>query len=331
MADATRAQRLAVLGAGAWGTALAIVLARHGHSVSLWTHNSDAAAAMAASGNNEAYLPDAPFPDGITPTADLGAAVNGVDALLIAVPSHAFTGLVESLRGRLAAGIPVAWATKGLGPAGLLEASVASVLPDHPRAVLSGPSFATEVAAGLPTAVALAATDRAVGEALGEAFQGPRFRVYPGTDVTGVQVGGAVKNVIAIATGIADALRLGANARAGVVTRGLAEMRRLGCAMGADDTTFSGLAGTGDLVLTCTDDQSRNRRHGLALGEGQPHALARQTVEGTDTAARVLALADMYGVEMPITDRVAAVVGGRATPAQAAEDLMQRGMRREGE
>jgi glycerol-3-phosphate dehydrogenase (NAD(P)+) len=286
---------------------------------------------MTSSGRNQAYLPESPFPNGITATADLSEAVGEVDGVLITVPSHAFAGLVEALRDKLAAGVPIAWATKGLGPAGLLGASVSAALPDHPQAVLSGPSFASEVAAGLPTAVALAATDREVGEQLGEAFQGPRFRVYPGTDLIGVQVGGAVKNVIAIATGIADALGLGANARSGVITRGLAEMRRLGRAMGADDATFSGLAGTGDLVLTCTDDQSRNRRHGLALGGGQPHKLARETVEGSDTAARVLALADMHGVEMPITDRVAEVVHGRATPAQAAEDLMQRGMRREGE
>lgn len=319
---------IAVLGAGAWGTALSMVMARHGRTVRLWSHRPQHAEAMARAGRNDEYLPHAELPSGITPTASLGTAIDAASAVIIAVPSRAFEAVLGWLGERLTPGVPVVWATKGLGSDGLLGASVVRDLPAHPRGVLSGPSFAAEVAAGLPTAVTLAVEDSVTGEILTNALQGQRFRIYPSQDLVGVQLAGAVKNVIAIGTGIADGMQLGANARAGLMTRGLAEMRRLGHAMGADDETFSGLAGMGDLVLTCSDDQSRNRRYGLALGRSDAAESAVRTVEGAGTADPVLAMAARYGVELPISEQVAAVVTGRITPQEAVDTLMERRTRR---
>ena len=325
----------AVLGAGSWGTALALVLARNGHQVRLWGHDPEAIRRMAAERVNPRYLPDFPLAAGITPEADLETAVQGVEAALIAVPSAAFAGLVARLAHCLADPVPVVWATKGLEAAGggLLHECAAAALPGHPLAVLSGPSFAGEVAAGLPTAVALASASQRCAETLATAFHDERFRVYTSDDVIGVELGGAVKNVLAIATGIADGLGFGANARAGLITRGLAEVRRLGVRMGARDATLTGLAGMGDLILTCTDDQSRNRRMGLALGQGEPlSAAARrigQVVEGVRTAGELRLLAGRLDVEMPICNAVYDVVEKHRTPRQAAEALMQRAPRSE--
>ncbi len=324
----SRNAAVAVLGAGAWGTALAMVLARHGAPVRLWGHRRDSIEAIARSGRNEAHLPGFSLPEGIEPTADIATAVDGVGAIIIAVPSEAFPGLLEHLSEIIQPGLPLVWATKGLAPDGLLGASVVRALPAHPRGVLSGPSFAAEVAAEQPTAVTLAVEDSVTEATMSGLLQGPRFRVYTSRDLVGVQLGGAVKNVIAIATGIADGLGLGANTRAALITRGLAEIRRLGQAMGAADETFSGLAGMGDLVLTCSDDQSRNRRYGLALGRGELGGLGSETIEGSGTAAQVVALATSYAVELPICTQVAAVMTGRYSAAEAAEALMQRGVHR---
>ncbi|MFB4203210.1 Glycerol-3-phosphate dehydrogenase [NAD(P)+] [wastewater metagenome] len=321
---------IAVLGAGSWGTALALVLARNGHAVTLWGHDDTHVAALERQRSNERYLPGIGFPDGISVTDDLDAAVSGVDWVLVAVPSHAFAATLARLADCLPAGCPVLWATKGLDAdsGGLLHHVAARLLPDNPPAALSGPSFAGEVARGLPTAVTVAAADLAVAEHLAGAFHDERFRVYTSTDLVGVGLGGAVKNVLAIATGIADGLGFGANARAGLITRGLAEVRRLGQAMGAADRTFMGLAGVGDLILTCTDDQSRNRRMGLALGRGEDVDAAEraigQTVEGLRTARELHALARTQGVEMPICEQVHALLDGGVSPEEATRNLMLR-------
>ncbi len=326
---------MAVLGAGSWGTALALVLARNHHRVTLWGHDADHLARLAAERRNRRHLPDAAFPDNLAVQSDLARAVAGVDWVLVAVPSHAFAAVIAELAPRLEPHTPVVWATKGLdaGSGGLLHHIADRTLGGNPCAVLSGPSFAREVAAGLPTAVTVAARDEAVAERIGAAFHDERFRVYTSSDLVGVELGGAVKNVLAIATGVADGIGFGANARAGLITRGLAEVRRLGRALGADDRTFMGLAGMGDLILTCTDDQSRNRRMGLALGRGEGVAEAEQgigqTVEGVRTAGEVHALATEQGVELPICEQVHALLAGEVTPAEATRNLMERARKSE--
>ena len=325
----------AVLGAGSWGTALALVLARNGHTVRLWGHDPERLRRLAKTRVNQRYLPNFPLPDAIQPEPDLERAISNADAVLLAIPSAAFAGLTAQLGSLLPASMPVVWATKGLEAAGggLLHARAERELPGHPLAVLSGPSFAGEVAAGLPTAVALASTRRDCADQLADAFHDARFRVYTSDDIVGVELGGAVKNVLAIATGIADGLGFGANARAGLITRGLAEVRRLGERLGARDATLTGLAGMGDLILTCTDDQSRNRRMGLALGRGESIDAAAisigQVVEGVRTAGELSLLAARLEVEMPICSAVQEVVEGRWTPLAAAEALMQRAPRTE--
>ncbi|PWG63430.1 NAD(P)H-dependent glycerol-3-phosphate dehydrogenase [Spiribacter halobius] len=328
-------QRFAVLGAGSWGTALALVLARNGHTVRLWGHDRERMAALARERRNTRYLPDAALPDQVAPTADLDAALVDAEAVLVVVPSVAFGEVLAAVASRLPPGVGLAWATKGLDAdsGGLLHQLARRHLPTTPLAVLSGPSFAAEVARGLPTAVSLAATEADWAERLAAAFHDERFRVYTSTDVIGVELGGAVKNVLAIATGIADGLGFGANARAGLITRGLAEVRRLGRALGAEDHTLTGLAGMGDLILTCTDDQSRNRRLGLALGRGESLdgavAAIGQVVEGVRTAGELHRLAADCGVELPIAHQVHRVVAEGLAPHEAARNLMQRAARAE--
>ncbi|MBK5936342.1 MAG: NAD(P)-dependent glycerol-3-phosphate dehydrogenase [Halorhodospira halophila] len=320
---------IAVLGAGAWGTALASVLGRNGHAVQLWTRDAEHAAAINAERVNRRHLPDCPLPQSLAATADLDTALAGTEWLLIAVPSSAFRGLIE----RLAPYRPgkVVWATKGLESesGGFLHGVVEGVLDPTPAmAVISGPSFAAEVGRGLPTAITVAATDSDLAAEVVHAFHNDRFRPYSSTDMIGVELGGAVKNVLAVATGVSDGLGLGANARAALVTRGLAEISRLGAALGADPQTLIGLAGMGDLLLTCTDDQSRNRRFGFALGQGADvdRALASvgSTVEGARTAAELHTLAARHGVEMPICNMVYRVVGGDTPLEQAVRELMER-------
>lgn len=328
-------QRLAVLGAGSWGTALALVLARNGHRVRLWGHDPEVMATMTETRRNPRYLSDVELPPGITPEAALDKTVADADAVLMVVPSSAFADCTRQLSPVIPASIPLIWATKGLDVrhGGLLHETAQALLPDHPLAVLSGPSFAAEVAHGLPTAVALASTDHKACEQLAAMFHEERFRVYTSSDVIGVELGGAVKNVLAIATGLSDGLGFGANARAGLITRGLAEIRRLGAELGAEDATLTGLAGMGDLILTCTDDQSRNRRMGLALGRGESVADAAaaigQVVEGVRTASELMLLADRLEVEMPISRAVEKVVTGACSPRAAAEGLMARAQKAE--
>jgi len=269
------------------------------------------------------------------PVADLGAVLEGAGDLLVVVPSHAFSGLLPRLASLLPPGLGVAWATKGFEPGSgrLLHEVATQALPGRELAAISGPSFAREVAQGLPTAVTVASPSPAYAQRLADLLHGQRFRAYLSDDIVGVQVGGGAKNVLAIAAGIADGLGFGANARAALITRGLAELIRLGTALGGKRETFMGLAGLGDLVLTCTDDQSRNRRMGLALARGLGTEAAKaeigQEVEGVITARTVRAMAQSLGVEMPISAQVYAVLYEGVTPGQATAALLERSSKAE--
>lgn len=328
--------RWAVLGAGSWGTALALVLARSGNDVLLWDHDPARADSLRRERENRRYLPGIPLPASITPVAELEQALSSDRQILLAVPSHAFRGMLERLRPFFPQNRPLTWATKGLDAAsgGFLHHVAAEVLPHAgPFAVLSGPSFAAEVAREMPTAVVVASQDAQFATAVAQSFHSESFRVYTSHDIVGVELGGSVKNVLAIATGISDGLGFGANARAALVTRGLAELVRLGAALQADPQTLMGLSGVGDLILTCTDDQSRNRRLGLALGRGRSLLEAQrdigQTVEGVRTAAEVLALAQRVGVEVPLCEQVYRVLQGEITVTDAMRELMQRAQKAE--
>ena len=327
---------VAVFGVGSWGTALALLLARNGHTVRLWGHDPEEVAPLGQDRENRRYLPGIHFPDALTVGADLSIALAGADLALVVVPSHAYRATLEQLRPHLAAATGLAWATKGLEPGtGLfLHEVTAEVLgAAWPAAVISGPSFASEVAQWLPTAVTVAAREADYAHRVAMVLHGSNLRAYTSSDVIGVELGGAIKNVLAIATGIADGLGFGANARAALITRGLAEMVRLGLAVGGQRETFMGLAGVGDLVLTCTDDQSRNRRFGLDIGRGGTveAALATigQVVEGAATAREALRLARQRRVEMPITEQVDRVLHHDRNPRRAVEILLARELKSE--
>lgn len=325
-----------MLGAGSWGTALAVLLARNGFSTYLWGHDAARLDEMAQRRCNPVYLPDIPFPPALSVRADLYALAREVNQFLVAVPSHAFRATLDALAGHVRADTILAWATKGLEPGGcklLSEAADAALPGVNAKAIISGPTFAGEVARGLPTALTVAARDRAAAERVADWLRCDHLRAYTCDDTIGVQVGGAVKNVLAIAAGISDGLGFGSNARAALITRGLAEMTRLGVAMGGTLETFMGLAGVGDLILTCTDDTSRNRRVGLALARGKTLdailAELGQVAEGVSTAREIRTLARRLEVDMPITEQVCAVLF-EACPARAAVDaLLRRDPRRE--
>ncbi|MEO3678094.1 NAD(P)H-dependent glycerol-3-phosphate dehydrogenase [Rheinheimera fenheensis] len=328
---------IAVLGAGSYGTALAICLARNGNTISLWGRNSDDMAQMAAQRINQKYLPDIALPESLQLTADLAAAVSSSRDILVVVPSHAFADTLRQIKPLLRADARVAWATKGLEPetGRLLQDVAREILGEQVSlAVLSGPTFAKEMAMGLPTAISLSSTDADFIRQLSDLLHCAKsFRVYTNPDFIGVQLGGAVKNVIAIGAGMADGIGFGANARTALITRGLTEMCRLGCALGAKKDTFMGMAGLGDLVLTCTDNQSRNRRFGLLLGQGKPVAEAMQSigqvVEGYRNAKEVFNLAQRVGVEMPITEQIYQVLYQSKDVKLAALDLLGREKRDE--
>jgi len=321
---------IAVLGAGSWGTALAIQLARSGHPTCLWGRDPQALAAMGARRSNERYLA-APFPEALRVEPLLNAALTGARDALIAVPSHAFRGLLEQLQPHLRADTRLAWATKGFElDTGLLPHQVAREVLGSTRAmaVLSGPTFAREVGAGLPTAMTVASSDAQFAKSLALGLSSTNFRAYTSADITGVEIGGAVKNVLAVGAGLSDGLGFGANTRVALITRGLVEMMRLGVAAGADRDTFMGLAGLGDLVLTCTDNQSRNRRFGLALAAGRTpqHALAEigQVVEGYTAAKAARAVAKRMNVEMPLCAGVYRVLYEGVPALEAVRELMTR-------
>ncbi|MGK0169742.1 MAG: glycerol-3-phosphate dehydrogenase (NAD(P)+) [Gammaproteobacteria bacterium] len=327
---------MAVLGAGSWGTALAIALARSGREVRLWAHDAAHVQAMRAARCNARYLPDAPWPASLQVVERIDSAVAGCDDVLVVVPSHAFRDVLGSLAEVLPKGCDCAWATKGFDPGSgkLLHEVALQLLPVGTCvAAVSGPSFASEVAAGLPTAITVAAPDAEQAQRLRHALHGERLRAYSNDDLVGVGVGGAVKNALAIAAGIADALHFGANARAALISRGLHETSRLCVALGGQRETMMGLAGLGDLVLTCTDDQSRNRRFGLALGAGVSSADAvaeiGQVVEGIAAAREATRLARRLNIEMPICEQVLDVLEGRVTPLGAVSNLFARDARTE--
>ena len=327
---------MTVLGAGSWGTALALYLARLQHPVRLWTHDPDSARAMQQNRVNHKYLPAHPFPDNLEVYSDLASALAVEQDILLAVPSVAFRDTLTAIKPLITGTTRIIWATKGLDLATgeLLHDIAAAVLGNsHALAVLSGPSFAKEVAAGLPTAVVIASNQVKFAQDLMCCFNSQLFRVYLSTDLTGVEIGGVVKNVLAIAAGITDGMQLGANARCALITRGLAEMVRLGIALGGQYETFTGLAGLGDLVLTCTDNQSRNRRFGLALGSGKSIAVAEQeigqVIEGKRNAELVMLLAKKANVEMPISETVWKVLQGKITISAALQNLMSRAAKNE--
>jgi glycerol-3-phosphate dehydrogenase (NAD(P)+) len=294
---------VAVLGAGSWGTALAALLCGNGVATRLWGRNADALARIASSHRNPRYLPDLTLPAELVCVPDLAEALRGVDLALVAVPSHAFGQVLDEAAPLLPPTAGYAWATKGFEPGTgrFLHELVAERLPGTPAAVVTGPSFAREVAAGMPTAVTVHSDDDAFAHRDAELLHSHTFRAYTGSDILGAELGGAMKNVLAVATGVADGMRLGLNARAGLITRGMNEMLRLGAALGAKPQTLMGLAGLGDLVLTCTGDLSRNHRFGFALGRGVPleQALADigQVVEGAVTADEVMRLAARHGLD----------------------------------
>ncbi|SRR5579859_62454 len=332
-----RTEPMTVIGAGSWGTALAILLAREGHPTHLWGRDAAHLDEMRRARRNLRYLPDALFPETLEVMSDLKSALQGARDALIAVPSQAFRATLERVRPHLAPHTRIAWATKGFEiSTGLLPHQVVrAVLGTTPGAVLSGPTFAKEVGVGLPTAMTVASLDEQFAKELALSLSGPRFRAYTQTDIMGVEVGGAVKNVIAIGSGIADGMGYGANTRVALITRGLAEMMRLGVKLGAARETFMGLAGLGDLVLTCTDDQSRNRRFGMALGRGESAAQAQgaiqQVVEGVLAARAVYDVALRLDVDMPICREIYGIMYEDKPVAAAVQALMGREVRSETE
>jgi glycerol-3-phosphate dehydrogenase (NAD(P)+) len=324
-------KKVAVIGAGSWGTTLANLAAGNDRRVTLWARDPTLARAMARDRRNVRYLPAFPLADSIAPTSDIMEAVTGAELIVCAAPSHAMREVLEQTVPYVDPATIVVSASKGIENDTLKRMTevLAEVLGGQERlAVLSGPSFAVEVSRGVPTAVTVAAHDDAVSRSVRDAFATSRFRIYTSTDVVGVELGGAVKNVIAIATGISDGLRYGDNARAALVTRGLAEISRLGIALGGDRLTFMGLAGLGDLVVTCTGELSRNRNVGLRLGRGETldDILAEMTMvaEGVRTTRSVRDLASHYDVQMPITEEVHEILYHAKRPEVSVEELMTR-------
>jgi glycerol-3-phosphate dehydrogenase (NAD(P)+) len=326
----------AILGAGSWGTALAVHLARAGHAVRLWARDESFVQELRDRGTNDRYLPGLPLGDGVAATHSLEEALGDARFVIVAVPSHGLRAVVQRATPHLERGAILVSATKGIEVDTLqrmsqvIEAETAGCCR---TVVLSGPSFAQEVAAGLPTAVLAASVDGTAAQAVQEHFRGPGLRLYVNHDVAGVEIGGALKNVIAIAAGCVEGLRLGHNALAALITRGLAEMSRLALAEGGRRDTLSGLSGLGDLVLTCTGDLSRNRRVGIELGRGRRLddilAATRMVAEGVRTTRAALALGTRHGIELPIAAQMQEVLDGRCSPLRAVEALMLRPQRPE--
>jgi glycerol-3-phosphate dehydrogenase (NAD(P)+) len=325
-----------VVGAGSWGTALAMVLAGNGHSVYLWGRNSTHIAALKSQNCNQRYLPDVTFPEGLLAVDDLESCLRECDELVLAVPCAGMRSILEIIDNQGNDNLKLCLTSKGLEATTqyLSHQIVEECLGDKASTVvLSGPSFAKEVAAGLPTAVTIAGNNIETANCFAEKFHNKVFRTYTHDDIIGVEVGGAVKNVMAIAAGISDGLGFGSNTRAALITRGLAEIIRLGVVLGGRQETFMGLTGLGDLILTCTDDQSRNRRFGLELAEGSTISEAceniGQAIEGVKTSHEVHQLALKNNIEMPITQQVCKVVNGEVLPSDAVKALLMRDQRSE--
>ena len=322
---------ITVIGAGAWGTALALLLARNGNPVRLWGNDAEQITALQTDGENRFYLPGFSFPDNLHVIADLKDSLLDVRDVLMIVPSHAFRPALESVKSQVSNDVRIAWGTKGIDPdtRQLLHEVIFDLFSkETPIAALSGPSFAKEVAAEKPTAVSLAGNDLHFIEDLIERLHNPRFRVYQNKDLIGVQLCGTLKNIMAIGVGVSDGLELGANARSALITRGLVEMGRLCDVMGAQASTLLSLAGVGDLVLTCTDNQSRNRRFGILVGQGKDLKTAEQAVggavEGLHNTKQVYELAKSKRVEMPITEQVYAILYQGAKPEVVVSRLLAR-------
>ena len=328
------AKRYGVIGTGSWGTALALQLAHQGHDVLVWGRDQASTAQMQTTRQTNRYLPGFALPDNYQIELDFDAVVRAVDYILIVVPSHAFENIIDRLQDSTARQkknlLGIVSATKGLSSdQELLSDVLRHKWPSHPAfGILSGPTFATEVAKQMPSAITYACENTDAAKSMAHHFHAPHFRVYTHHDLIGVQIGGAVKNVIAMGAGAAAGLGFGANARAALITRGLAEMSRLGLALGAEPLTFSGLAGLGDLILTCTDNQSRNRRFGLLIGEGTDMSQAKtqidQFVEGVLTAKAIFKLASSHHIEMPITEQIYRVIYDDLSVKQAVENLLTR-------
>jgi glycerol-3-phosphate dehydrogenase (NAD(P)+) len=323
--------RIGVIGSGSWGTALAVHLAHTGHDVRLWARDPALAAAMSASRENRTYMPGIALPPALSPTGDLSMALDGAQFVVVAAPSHGVREVARRASGHVPRGCAIVSATKGLEEESLLRMSqvLRQELPDAGEVVvLSGPSFASELARTLPTALVAAGESAVVVEAVMAHFRSPALRLYGSSDVVGVELGGSLKNIIAIAAGVVEGLELGHNALAALITRGLAELSRLAVALGAQPTTLSGLAGLGDLVLTCTGDLSRNRRVGLALAKGQSLeqilASTKMVAEGVRTTQAALALSARHGIELPIASEMSDVLAGRTDPQTAIRNLMGR-------
>lgn len=336
MSNPERPTKISVYGAGSWGTALALQLARNGIDVLLWDFNPENISAYDKARENTHFLPGIPFPDNLRCTDSIEAAVKHAKDQLIVIPSHGFRDLLKKLKPLLTNSHSVVWATKGLevGTGKLLhEVFIEELGEKIPYGVVSGPTFATEVAKGLPSAMTAAASTPELAKHIAMAIQGGNYRVYTSDDVLGVELGGAIKNVLAIAAGISDGLGYGANARAAIITRGLAEIMRLAESLGATHDTIMGLSGVGDLVLTCTDNQSRNRRLGLALGQGKDLDAAikeiGQAVEGAKTTQSIGLLAERAGVEMPICEHVYTILYDGMPPKQAVKELLARQLKSE--
>jgi glycerol-3-phosphate dehydrogenase (NAD(P)+) len=322
---------IAVLGSGSWGTALAIQFARAGKPTRLWGRDAAQRAAMRDARVNARYLPEAAFPAGLMVADSVDEALAGASDVLLAVPSSGFRDLLTELKPKLRRGVCVAWATKGFErDSGLLPHQVAREVlgSNHTMAVLSGPTFAKEVGQGLPTAMVVASSDQDFAMRIAEDLASDVFRTYVSTDIVGVEIGGAVKNVLAVGAGLSDGLGFGANMRVALITRGLNEMRRLGLALGARERTFMGLAGLGDLVLTCTDDQSRNRRCGLALARGlsvdQAMQEIGQVVEGWHAARVLREVAHRLQLDLPICEGICQILFDGADSRAVMRELMAR-------
>ncbi|HEX7139951.1 MAG TPA: NAD(P)H-dependent glycerol-3-phosphate dehydrogenase [Vicinamibacterales bacterium] len=329
---------ITVLGAGSWGTALSVHLGRIGHDVRLWARDAALVSDMNARRANAVYLPDLTLPEKVSVTDDLTAALSSSQIIVTALPSHGCRAVVRSAVPRMARGAVIVSATKGLETDSLLRMSqvvAQEAGDDHAVVVLSGPSFAIEVAQQLPTAVLAASTDAKALEIVQAEFRGPTFRLYGSEDVVGVEIGGAMKNIIAIAAGVVEGLGLGHNALAALITRGLAEVTRLACATGGRRETLAGLSGLGDLVLTCTGSLSRNRHVGIELARGRPLgdilAGMKMVAEGVRTTGAALALGERHGVELPIATQMSEVLAGRTDVGTAIEALMLRRQRAEAE
>jgi glycerol-3-phosphate dehydrogenase (NAD(P)+) len=321
---------IAVFGAGSWGTALAMQLARNGLQVNLWGHRGDHIERLIREGENSAYLPGIKLDKNIKPTASMEDCMQHAEIVLIAIPSKTFRQFLRKLKTHISTGVSVFWATKGfeIDSGKFLHQLVCEELPGHHYGVVSGPTFASEVARGLPAAITCAGDDAAATSSFAGLLHGNRFRCYTSSDVIGVELGGALKNIIAIAVGAADGLGFGANTRAALMTRGLSEVMRLGHSLGARQETLMGLAGLGDLILTCTDDQSRNRRFGLAIGEGKSVQEAEievgQTVEGLRAAKAIYLMAKELELDLPIMAQVYYVLYEGKKPLDAVKSLEDR-------